>query len=165
MASLLRYLGRIIDFITKGGAALASLCLAAIVLIYCYEVAARYAFDAPTTWASDVVAFGLCLSVFLMVPEVTRTGAHVAITIVLDQLPHKYLVIARWLIAIVACGACLTAAWASGQENMRQFTYTITTLSTMAIPKWWISGFISYGLLLSALQFLKCAAPVRTPAV
>ena len=45
--------------------------LAAIVLIYAFEVVSRYAFGAPTLWASDFVSFLLLITVFSTAPWLT----------------------------------------------------------------------------------------------
>ncbi len=48
--------------------------LAAIVLIYAFEVVSRYAFGAPTLWASDFVSFLLLITVFSTAPWLTTYG-------------------------------------------------------------------------------------------
>ena len=47
----------------------------------------------------------------------------------------------------------------SWEENIRQYQKGIETLAIVAIPQWWVSGFITFGLLLSSLYVLRYASP------
>src|SRR5688572_29627981 len=104
---------RIIDGITRTGHGAALLILAFIAVAFCYEVGARYFFNAPTRWISDYSAYGLCMTVFLTVPEITRKHAHVAITFLVDGMSPARARTMRRLIALAAAAACLFAAWIS----------------------------------------------------
>ena len=59
----------------------AAACLAAIVVAYCYEVVARYFFNAPTSWASALASNMRCAVVFLATPELTRKNIHIVINV------------------------------------------------------------------------------------
>jgi hypothetical protein len=54
--------------------------------------------------------------------------------------------------------------WISAGETWTQFRNGVLTVATYEIPKWWISIFIAYGLLSSALYFLReLLDPADTP--
>jgi C4-dicarboxylate transporter, DctQ subunit len=146
---------RIVDGITRAGYGVALLILAFIALAFCYEVGARYFFNAPTRWISDYAAYGLCMTVFLTVPEITRARAHVAITFLIDGMSRSRARTMRQLIALAAAVACLFAAWISADENVRQFQTAEETVATIPIPRWWISIFITYGFLGAGIHFLR----------
>lgn len=120
-----------------------------------YEVVSRYFFDAPTNWAYDFASYALCPMIFLSIPEMTRRGAHIVVSYLTDGLPLQ---IRRGLARVVSLTAtliCLTGAWITGAETLRQYVRGVETISAIPINKWWISVFIPYGLLGSAIYFAR----------
>ncbi|WP_432470483.1 TRAP transporter small permease [Amphritea sp. HPY] len=146
---------RLQDLITKVGFYGGVLGLCVITSSYVFEVVARYMFDSPTTWANDLVSYLLCISVFLALPEVTRSRGHIAVTILVDIAPKKMTVLLQTLINLFGFIACVITAWICADETYRQMIKGITTLANDPIPQWWISIFIAYGLLWSSLYFLR----------
>lgn len=147
---------RVQDVISRAGFIVGAGALAATVCIYAFEVVSRYAFNAPTLWASDVVSFLLLISVFATAPWLTREGGHVAVTIIPDMLP-------RWrngfirIGFLVAAGVCLWAGGICLDENIYLYNRGTSTLTTIRIPKWILSVFITYGFLNSGLYFVRLA--------
>lgn len=147
------------DRLTQFAAVLAAFGLVSIVASYIYEVATRYFLNSPTAWASDYVSYALAASVFLALPKVTKDRGHVAVTILVDILPEKAARIVHTIISIIGFLCLSLAAWISFQENLRQYTRNIETLAIVPIPVWWVSSFITFGLLLSAFYMLRQASP------
>lgn len=145
---------RVANALTTLGVFIASGALFIIVVAYCYEVVSRYFFSHPTLWASDVVAFLLFISIFLMIPEVTRSGGHVSVTLLEDRLSARANDRLQGALALLSALACFAAAWISGLENVRQFVHEITTVSVYPIPKWILSWAVTYGFGLSGVHFL-----------
>ena len=135
--------------------------MAAIAFSFCYEVAARYFFAAPTSWANAFVSYLLCAAIFLAVPELTRRRAHVAINLLLDRLSPQRAAMLNRVIRAAGAAACLLAAWITGNATLDQFNLGIDTISAYPIPKWWVSIFIPYGMLSSGLYFLRQLAERR----
>tara|TARA_Y100000588_G_scaffold62886_1_gene62342 strand:- start:484 stop:1002 length:519 start_codon:yes stop_codon:yes gene_type:complete len=154
MAKALELFRRVAYALTTFGTAVASGALCIIVAAYCYEVVSRYFFSHPTLWASDLVAFLLFLSIFLMIPEVARSGGHVRVTVLEDRLCERRRDRLWTVLALVSALACFVAAWISGLENVRQFFFEITTVSVYPIPKWVLSWTVTYGFGLSGVHFL-----------
>ncbi len=150
-----RKLADLHDAITSASFAGAAAVLGAIAFSFCYEVAARYAFDAPTSWANAFVSYLLCAAIFLAVPELTRRRAHVAINLLVDRLSPKSALQLNRVIRASGATACLLATWISGNATFDQFALGIDTISTYPIPKWWVSIFIPYGMLSSGIYFLR----------
>lgn len=146
------------DRLTELSSALGKACLAIIFVAYCYEVAARYFFNAPTWWADEAVSYSLCIGCFLMMPCVTRDRGHVAVTFLVDLLPHPRVEHARWAIHLVCFVVCALAFWISLDENLRQIAKDVHLMKVKPIPKYWISVFITYGFGMSALHFLRMLA-------
>jgi TRAP-type C4-dicarboxylate transport system permease small subunit len=155
MRPLLRKLAGLHDAVTSASFAAAAAVLGAIAVSFCYEVAARYFFAAPTSWANAFVAYMLCAAIFLAVPELTRRRAHVAISLLLDRLPADRAALLSRVIWLAGVAACLLAAWFTGNATLDQFQNGIDTISAYPVPKWCVSIFIPYGMLSSGLYFLR----------
>ncbi len=150
------------DALTRFAFALAGVALVLLLCAYVFEVVSRYGFNAPTRWTSDLVQYLLCVSVTLALPQVTREGGHVAITSFLEKLPaSSQAVAARW---IQGTGAlvlgCTAAAFVvvSGQQAAQG----IETVAAFAIPKWWLSMLVAFGLVGAALHLLRQAVGSET---
>ncbi|XWN33226.1 MAG: TRAP transporter small permease [Devosia sp.] len=148
-------LGRVHDGSSKALFVAAGVALAAAAALYVFEVTARYAFNAPTTWSGEVVGYALCLVIFLGLPEATRRGAHIAIDIVPTTLSGwKAAVLMRTTDAL-ASAACLAAGLIAGREALNQFSRGLMTNAAHPIPRWWITAVIAAGLLSASLHFLR----------
>lgn len=143
------------DRFTRVEFGLAGVALTALLGAYLFEVVSRYAFGAPTRWTSDLVQYMLCASVALALPLVAREGGHVAITSFIDKLragPRTR--VARgiaWVGAAVLGGTTLLFA----QVSLDQARQGIETVAAFAIPKWWLTGVVTLGLLDSTLHLLR----------
>jgi TRAP-type C4-dicarboxylate transport system permease small subunit len=143
------------DRLTAIGFAGAALSVAIICVSFWYEVVARYFLAAPTVWAYAVASYALCPMIFLAMPEMSRRGAHIAIEYLTDALPAKYRRPLAWTVTLATALVCLMGAWITGAETWRQHVQGIETVLAFAVPKWWVSMFIAYGLLSSAIYFLR----------
>ena len=155
MRSLVHRLGVLHDCLTKAGFALAAILVALIAAAFCYEVVVRYFLGAPTSWTYDVGCYFLAAVIFLSVPEMTRRNAHIHVNLLSERLGPGHARVQSLMIGLLACGACLTAAWITGSETWRQYQQDVSTISALPIPKWWVSIFIPYGFVSSALYFLR----------
>jgi TRAP-type C4-dicarboxylate transport system permease small subunit len=155
MPALWRKLAELHDDLTSASFAASACVIAGIAFSFCYEVAARYLFSAPTSWANAFVSYMLCAAIFLAIPELTRRRAHVSINLLLDRLsPPQALMLSR-VIRAAGAGACLLATWISANATLEQINLGIETISAYPVPKWLVSMFIPYGMLSSGLYFLR----------
>ncbi len=155
MTPVWRKLAELHDRLTSASFIAAAVVLGGIAASFCYEVAARYLFSAPTSWANAFVSYLLCAAIFLAVPELTRRRAHVAINLLLDRLSAPRAQILNRLIRLAGAAACLLATWISANATLDQINLGIETISAYPIPKWLVSMFIPYGMLSSGLYFLR----------
>lgn len=155
---------RLLNLLIEISAIIATIGLGAIVVMYSIEIFSRYFLNAPTTWASDFIVFTLCASIFMMMPEITRSGGHVAVTLLTDLLPERGKLHVRRALAFAGFCVCLFAAYISLQENVRQYVDDLTTITTITAPKWMITVFITYGLGVSALEFLRQTISAEPPS-
>jgi TRAP-type C4-dicarboxylate transport system permease small subunit len=151
----MRSLRELHDRITALGFAGAALSVCVIVVAFWYEVVARYFLAAPTVWAFALASYALCPMIFLAMPEMSRRRAHIAVEYVSGSLPEKYGRPLAWIVILATALVCLVGAWITGAEAWRQYVQDIETISAYPIPKWWVSIFTPYGLLSSAIYFLR----------
>jgi TRAP-type C4-dicarboxylate transport system permease small subunit len=159
MNSFVNVTAKLLNIITNTAAVLAAIGLSMIVCSYVYEVITRYVFNLPTAWASDFVSYGLCATVFVALPKVTKDKAHVAVTILVDIAPRSIANAAHVAISLLGFFVLALSAWISLQENIRQFTRGIETLAIVPIPQWWVSSFITFGFAVSAGYLLLYVSP------
>src|SRR5882724_10990952 len=115
------------DRVTTFSFGAAMLALAIISISFCYEVVSRYFFNAPTVWASPFASYGLCASIFLAMPELTRNSSHIALNFLDDFLPTDRALRVRRIIQIIAAITCAIAAWITAQAAWSDFAFGITT--------------------------------------
>ena len=101
---------RALDAVIEASAIVATIGLGAIVVMYCIEIFSRYFLNAPTTWANDFIVFTLCAAIFVMMPEITRSGGHVAVTLLTDLMPEKF---------SPRCAPCAGVRWLRGMPVRR----------------------------------------------
>jgi C4-dicarboxylate transporter, DctQ subunit len=153
----LRRLAVLHDGLSRAGFMLAACILGFISVAYCYEVVARYFFNAPTIWASPLVSYALCLTIFLAIPDLARRGLQISID--LHQAWASPAVI-RGLLRVtnlVAGICCLAAAWITAKQAWSEYTLEVLTNTYVPIPKWWLFVFIPYGFLSGGLYFIRQA--------
>lgn len=159
MPVVISKLVRLLNILTMAASVLAAIGLASIVGSYVFEVVSRYLFRAPTAWANDFVGYALCATVFLALPRVTKERTHVAVTILVENLPKPITGTIHVGIHLAGFLCLMFAAWVSLHQNIRQFTRGIETLAIVPIPLWWVSSFITFGLTLSAFHMLLHVPP------
>jgi len=152
------------DAVTRAGFGLAQICLLVIVGAYSFETVSRYFFAAPTSWSNEVVAYALCIGTFLALPEVTRQGGHISISILTDVLRGGVRKIVTQVIAGVAGIVCLYVGWVLLDANISQVARGEMLTRITPIPKIWISAWITYGFLGASLHFLRQAAGEKVAA-
>lgn len=148
-------LARAHDTLTRASFQLAVVCLGLIIVAFCYEVTARYAFNAPTVWANPVASYLLCATIFLAMPEMTRTAQHISINILIDSLRPAAAKILETIVRLVGCVACLLGAWITGTETGAQYATGVQTIAFYPVPKWMVSIFVPYGMLSSGVYFVR----------
>lgn len=143
------------DSLSRLGFQLAACVLAFITVAYCYEVVSRYFFNAPTVWANPMVSYGLCLTIFLALPDMTRRGLHVAVDLHESWFSPRFTAILRRITCLIAAAFCFLAAWITGEQTWADFNFGVWTNAYVPIPKWWLFIFIPYGLLSGGVYFLR----------
>jgi TRAP-type C4-dicarboxylate transport system permease small subunit len=158
MRALLRLHGLITDL----GYLLAALGLAAMGVLYCMEVVFRYFLNAPTRWSLEFITYLMLAVTFLAIPHAVRGGMHIAVTLLADLYPRHARYIAYAMNAVGAV-LCVFISYISLTENIAQYQGSIETIGNIPIPKWWLSVFITYGFVNSALWYFRLLANRSEP--
>ncbi len=82
----------IIKFIHKMNEKIAKLfsyCIVLLILALCYEVVARYVFNAPTTWSFDATYFFCSAAMIFGMAYCWQLGGHVKVDIFSVKLPRR----------------------------------------------------------------------------
>jgi TRAP-type C4-dicarboxylate transport system permease small subunit len=155
--AMLRSLARIQDGLSRMGFILAACILAFISAAYCYEVISRYFFNAPTIWASPLVSYALCLTIFLALPDLARRGLQISIDLHEAWASPAVIETLLRLTRLAAGMSCLAAAWITAEQAWSEYSFGVWTNTYMPIPKWWLFVFIPYGLVSAGIYFLRQA--------
>ncbi len=150
-------IARFHDNITRFGFYIGGATLLGIVICFWIEVVSRYFLNSPTLWSNSLVAYFLCISVSLAMPELARTHGHIAITIFSEKLPPVARVKYNRFLAMTAGIVCLVAAWIIVEETLRQIDSGTTTAMGLNVPKYWISSFICYAFINASFHFFRHA--------
>jgi TRAP-type mannitol/chloroaromatic compound transport system permease small subunit len=152
---------RAIDAFTERSGIVFAWLIAPLLAVVGWEVVARYAFDAPTTWAYETI-YMLCAAMFMLgAAYALRVGAHVRTDFLWEKWPAR----TRAAIESVAYVACffpgialflvsgLEATWASFAVDERSAD------TSWFPPLWPLKALVPASALLLLLQgvseFLK----------
>jgi TRAP-type C4-dicarboxylate transport system permease small subunit len=152
---VLRTLAKAHDALTHWSFVAATVLLGVIFSTYCLEVVLRYLLNSPTSWSGELISYAQCASVFLVMPILTKVGGHVAITVIIDRLPARLTATVSWFLHFISAVVCLMVAWFGLDENLRQYIDDVRLMRVHAVPQWWVSTFITYGFLMSAIHYLR----------
>ena len=152
---MLSILKRAHDGLTRASFGAAILCLAFLAAGFCYEVVARYFFNAPTNWAHPFTSYALCLMIFLALPAMTQASGHISIDILFEHVTPGAAAVLRKFGILTGLVACIAAAWITGTETVSQFIGNIFTIAHNPLPKWTISFAVPYGFFSAGLYFAR----------
>lgn len=160
MRSFVTAIRRFHDLVTRFGFLLSAFALAMILLTYWFEVVARYFFGAPTLWGTSIIAYSLSAAICLATPELARTGGHVAITILKDNLPDRVQVLLTRFVALFSTAVAMTVAYIVWTTMIQQAQSGTSTAAWISIPRYWLTALIFYALAGAALHFLRHAVTI-----
>ena len=137
--------------VSGGVSAMSLLALAATIS---YEVGARYLFNAPTSWVSEVGGYLLVAIVFLGLAAAQRSGSHIRVELLLEHLPPPRALelqrVANW-IGFVFVAFC---AWQSAVFTAGEHLNGTRSWGLLATPQWIPQIPMTIGFSLFALALL-----------
>jgi len=119
---------RLLDRVTGAAGAAGALCFGALLLVMLFEVASRYAFNAPTIWSTETAALLNGAGFLLAAGLALRQGSHVGIDVLAARMPRRLrdAILALFLLALFlpllasvfeAAASRAWSAWLSGEVD------------------------------------------------
>lgn len=143
--------------ISQACAVLAAAAVGITAAVYVAEVVARYGLHNPINMSGDVGSYMLCVGAFLGVPLVTRQRRHIAVTVVLETLPPDLRRTVSRILEFVCAGVLLIVAYFVLDLCIRQYHQGVLTSMANQIPRWWLTAVMTFGLVLTAFNFIAPA--------
>ncbi|WP_428023803.1 TRAP transporter small permease [Arcobacter sp.] len=126
---MIRLLSKIIGHINQK---IAAFGIAAGVVVAFTNVVARYVFDASLTWATELTIFLFLWSVFFGAAYCFKKDAHIAVTIVLDNMPSR---VAKGML-ILSHTVTLVFLLAVSYYGLQYITEVVIPLDERSIDLW-----------------------------
>jgi tripartite ATP-independent transporter DctM subunit len=133
LSGVLRYLG---------GAGIVFLCLATV-----YDVLARYIFNQPTTWATEVSTYVLVAAVFLGAAHTHLVGGHVRVDVLLHRLRGEARRTALLTVAWIGLLVSVIMGWQSALMVLSDYQNGSRIFSLLLTPTWMPKLPIAVGLI------------------
>ena len=118
----------------------------------CWEVLARYVFNAPTIWAAELSQLLLIWGTFLGAAMLLRDDRHIAITIVTGRLGQRGRLCSEVLALLAIALFSLWIAWHGFDIASDSFLRGRSSGSMMNLPNWIAEAVIPIGFGVMALQ-------------
>ena len=138
--------GRAVASLVRVLAIVAALGILAMALATAYDVSARYFFNSPTTWATEISTYLLIASVFFGAGYTHLSGGNVRIKMVLDRLTpsgaRDLELVTAWL-ALVYVAA---AGWQAILLILSDYQHGSRIFSLLLTPSWMPKTPIAIGL-------------------
>lgn len=124
-----------------GLALLASLLLAAMMLIICADVLLRNVALIPgmrgVEWSNEVSEALLYLITLLAAPWLLRQGQHIRVDLLLRALPRRVAWQCEIVADVLAFGCCVALVWYGARATWASYAAGSTTIKTLITPEWW----------------------------
>lgn len=135
-------------------AELAGWVVVAMMLTITYDVAARYLFNAPTTWSFEVNRYMLILVVFFGGAWTLPAGGHVSVDILTEKVSNKKQRILDLVTSGMAAVYMLVFFWESLLFTYDAWAHGVRSTEYLAWPLWPIRAFLVVGSGLLLLEYL-----------
>lgn len=140
----------------------AGLGLIAIVAINGANVAGRYFFSAPISWAEEAMLYLMVLVVFSALASVTWHNAHIRIELLLERLPVPLRRLCSAMAALISIAVCLVIANESFAVVAMLHGFDQRS-EAMEFPVWIPQSCVGIGLALTAcLTALRLVVPATS---
>lgn len=143
------------DGVSKWCGYIGGLMTLAMALMLTYDVAMRFLFTRPTSWALDFTSYMMLYSTFLAAGWLFKLNAHVRVTILTERLGPKSKLILFFFISVIGVLTTGVLTWQSTVDVWDTLTRGSMILRPVAVPKFLILAVIPLGTLLLLGYFLR----------
>lgn len=148
----MKSLSRVVNLVSQTTGKTFAFLYLIVVGVVCFEVISRYLFNAPTSWAQEMMEF-LCGVAYLMGGAYAlQQGAHVKMGALYERFPPRVRALADILtfpIFLIFIGALV---WQGGGYAWKSLMIGERTISAWAPPVYPVKMAIAIGALLMLLQ-------------
>ena len=157
---------RAIALMAKGAFVLAGAGVLFLVMATVYDVFARYFFNAPTAWATEVSTYVLIATIFLGAAQVHLRDGNVRVDMLVGRLQgltrNRLLSVAAWVGLVFV----FTTAWQSALMTWSDYSNGARIFSLILTPTWMPKAPIAIGLFVLSAAILveieRLAGPVAS---
>lgn len=145
--------------IERAVTAVAATLSIAIMLIVTCDVALRYLFNSPLTWAYDLISLYLMAAVFFLVlGDAHRAGAHVGVDILQQRFPPAARRLSALVTDLVGLAVFCLIAWFGGLRALDAFESADVVAGAIPWPTWPSLALVPIGCGLIAVRLALHAA-------
>lgn len=146
-------LRRVVDVIDTAVLAVGCLMLFALMLVVVADVSLRYLFNAPLTWAFEIISSYLMPGLFFLAASHTlKSNAHVCVDILHNYVGRKTRYVFEAISSVAAAPIFGLATVVSAQNTWNDLQSGAASSSGMELPTWTISLMLPLGFGLLTLR-------------
>jgi tripartite ATP-independent transporter DctM subunit len=142
---------------------LSALGLLVMAGIVCYEIFARYLFNAPTSWITEVATYVLVAVAFLGLAAAQRVGAHIQVELLLNSVSARARVELQLVANWIGFYFILFCAWQVIAFNVGEYVNGTRDWGLLSTPQWIPQVPMSVGFVLFAWSLLAESYRLRPP--
>ncbi len=152
-----------IDRLSEAAGFIAAISLAFLTIIVCYEVIARFVFNAPTTWVTEVGTYVFVAIVFLGFAVAQRANAHIQVEVLVDRLSKEK----RAFIELVGLWLGILfisiAAWQTARFTFLEYVHDARDWGLLGTPQWLPQIPMTVGYVLFIVAMLRDVFYLKPP--
>ena len=126
-----------------------------LIISVCYEVVARYFFNRPTSWVTEVGSFILLCLPFLVTGWVLKNDTHIRMDLIYENLSPRNRNIFDAVTSFLSIIVCLIIVWRGTGVVAELYRDNIRTDTTMYVVQWPFMAVIPFGILLFLIEYLR----------
>ena len=135
-------------------AELAGWIVVVMMLTISYDVAARYIFNAPTTWSFEINRYMLIMVVFIGGAWTLPAGGHVSVDIAVERVSERKRMILDIVTSVMAAVYVFIFLAESVVFTWDAIAHNVKSTEYLAWPLWPIRAFLVIGGLLLLLEYI-----------
>ena len=143
------------DSVSKGCFYIGAILLFLMAFMTSYDVAMRYFFVRPTSWALDFNEYILCYSAFFAAGWILKLDAHVKVTVISERLSPKGQSLLNLINSLIGASVCGILVRRTAIDTFDAYRQGVLIIRPIVVPKWMILWVIPFGFGLLGLYFFR----------
>ena len=152
MRRQLYFVGSMVSKFSTVLAYLAGASAIAMMVSICYEVIARWLFNAPTIWSFEISGYLLVLITFFAASEGLKKGSHVNVDLIVTHLPNRLRFFIHLIFTSLIAFYAFVLVWQSGELALRSYHLNEHSNTLLGVPMVIPELFVPIGCFILGLQ-------------